>query len=384
MRSNGEVESRPVVGHSRICVGMIGAGSVLWAYLRVLDQLIVRGFCSAGPICARRRELWSGLLARRPSLSLVAEPRAVVESDAEIVVIITPPDSHLELVRLALEYGKHVVVEKPLASRRGEAEAVARLAAERGLCLMVAPFVQLAPTFRAFWGHIRDGAIGHVHSARGLYGNGGSRTVWHHQNGVGPLAEKGIYNLKSLTALLGPAVAVLAAEATAVVPRMVGEMVISHPDPDVSHIILRHESGALSSIVSSDAIQRYRRPALELYGTEGTANLLGDDWDPKGFEIWQNQAGRWDEYEPIEGTWNWADGLREAVMALREGRTPLAEVTHDLHLIDIVEAARRAARERLAVAITGGFRPLDLRPEELKIGEEHPRLHDHTRPADEQ
>jgi predicted dehydrogenase len=201
---------------------------------------------------------------------------------------------------------------------------------------------------------------------------------------VGPLAEKGIYNLKSLTALLGPAVAVLAAEATAVAPRMVGEVEISHPDPDVSHIILRHESGALSSIISSDAIQRYRRPGLELYGTEGTANLLGDDWDPRGFEIWRNQAGRWEEYEPVEGTWSWADGLREAVMALREGRAPLAEVTHDLHLIDIVEAARRAARERAAVAISSRFRPLELRPEDLRAEEERHRLHDHTRPADEQ
>ena len=363
---------------------MIGAGSVLWAYLRVLDQLIVRGHCIAGPVCARRRELWPGLLARRPVLRLVAEPRGVVESDAEIVVIITPPDSHLELVRLALAHGKHVVVEKPLASGRSEAEAVVGLAAERGLYLLVAPFVQLAPTFRAFWGHIRDGAIGRLHSARGLYGNAGSRTVWHHRNGVGPLAEKGIYNLKSLTALLGPAVAVLAAEATAVAPRMVGEVEISHPDPDVSHIILRHESGALSSIISSDAIQRYRRPGLELYGTEGTANLLGDDWDPRGFEIWRNQAGRWEEYEPVEGTWSWADGLREAVMALREGRAPLAEVTHDLHLIDIVEAARRAARERAAVAISSRFRPLELRPEDLRAEEERHRLHDHTRPADEQ
>jgi predicted dehydrogenase len=384
MGFKGKVEVRPVVHHSPIGVGMIGAGSVLWAYLRILDQLVVRGCCIAGPVCARRRELWPDLLARRPGLQLVAEPRAVVESDAEIVVIITAPDSHPDLVRLSLDYGKHVVVEKPLASTRAEAEALADLATDRGVYLFVAPFVQLAPTFRAFWGHIRDGAIGRVHSARGLYGNAGSRTIWHHRDGVGPLAEKGIYNLKSLTALLGPAVEVVAAEATAVVPRVVGGVEISHPDPDVSHIILRHESGALSSIASSDAIQRYRRPGLELYGTEGTANLLGDDWDPRGFEIWRNQAGRWEEYEPIEGTWSWADGLREAVMVLREGRAPLAELTHDLHLIDVIEAARCATRERAWAPIASRFRPLDLRPEELNAGAERRHLHDHTRPADEQ
>ena len=201
---------------------------------------------------------------------------------------------------------------------------------------------------------------------------------------MGPLAEKGIYNLKSLTALLGPAAEVVAYEATAVVPRVVGGVEITDPDPDVSHLILRHESGAFSSIVSSDAIQRYRRPGLELYGTEGTANLLGDDWDPRGFEIWRNQTERWEEYEPIEGTWSWADGLHEAVMALRQGRAPLTELAHDLHLIEVCEAAARAAREHAAAPINSRFPPLDLRPEEVGGGRRRAHIHDHTRPEDEQ
>ena len=85
---------------------------------------------------------------------------------------------------------------------------------------------------------------------------------------VGPLAEVGVYNLKSLTALLGPAVEVLAAEHTAIKPRFAGDREITDPGHDVSHVILRHESGALSSVVSSHSIQRYRRPALEIYGSK--------------------------------------------------------------------------------------------------------------------
>jgi len=334
--SQNEQTAFPSGAHgSPVKIGFIGAGSVLWAYLGVLDRLVARGYCVAGPICARRRETWSGLLARRPGMKLVADPHEVVESDAKVVVIITPPDSHPDLARLALAHGKHLVVEKPLAFHASQAKELADLAAERGLFLLAAPFVHLAPTFRALWGFVQEGAIGRVHSARGLYGNAGSRVVWHHKSGEGPLSEKGIYNLKSLTALLGPVTEVLSAEATAVSPRVVGGAVINNPDPDVSHVILRHEFGALSSIVSSNAIQRYRRPGLELYGTEGTANLLGDDWDPRGFEIWRNEAGRWEEYEPIEGTWHWADGLRELVMSLIEGRAPLADLTHDIHLLEV-------------------------------------------------
>lgn len=366
-----------------IRVGIIGAGNVLWAYLRALDRLVPKGQASLGPICARRRERWDELRNRRPGVHLVAEPYEAIQSDADVIAIITPPESHAELTRLALENDKHVVVEKPLAMTRAEGEELAELADQRGLHLIAAPFVHLAPTFRAFWEQIQNGAIGRPHSARGLYGNAGSTWApWYHQGSVGPLAEVGVYNLKSLTALLGPGVEVMAAEHTAIKTRFIDDCEITDPGHDVSHIILRHESGALSNIVSSHAIQRYRRPALEIYGAEGAANLLGDDWDPRGYEIWRNSAGCWEEYEPVEGTWMWTDGLAEAVMALLEGRQPLAEITHDLHLIEVIEAAAASAREGRWMRITSRFRELDLSLREHRRDLHH--LHDHTRPPDEQ
>ncbi|HKQ79284.1 MAG TPA: Gfo/Idh/MocA family oxidoreductase [Blastocatellia bacterium] len=364
-------------------VGIIGAGNVLWAYLRALDRLIPKGQASLGPVCARRRERWDELRSRRPGIQLAPEPDEAIRSDVDLILIITPPESHAGLVRQALESGKSVLVEKPLATTRAEGEELAELADKRGLFLIAAPFIHLAPTFRAFWEQIRNGAIGRPHSARGLYGNAGSTwAAWYHQGKVGPLAEVGVYNLKSLTALLGPAVEVLAAEHTAIKSRFAGDREITDPGHDVSHVILRHESGALSSVVSSHAIQRYRRPALEIYGSEGSANLLGDDWDPRGFEIWRNESGRWEEYEPVEGTWMWTDGLTEAVTALFEGREPLAEITHDLHLLEVIEAAAASAKEGRWAPINSRFRELDL-----SLGEhrrDFHRLHDHTRPADEQ
>ena len=363
-------------------VGFVGAGSVLWAYLQLLDRLIPRGLAVEGPIWARRRETWPELLRRRPAARLVSSLEDVLAAEVDVVVVLTPPESHADLTQLALEAGKHVVCEKPVALSRTEAEPVFELAADQGLLLLAAPFVQLAPTFRALWTQIIRGAIGRVHSARGLYGNAGSPwAAWYHSAGVGPLAENGIYNLKSLTSLLGPVTEVMAAEATAVPVREAGGRVVDPADPDVAHTVLRHASGALSSLVSSQAMQRYRRPALELYGTEGTANLLGDDWDPRGFEIWRNELARWEEHEAIEGTWLWADGLRECVMALREGRAPLQEPQQELHLLDVVDAARVAIRERRAVEIGSSFPALDLTLE-LPIDLQH--VHDHTRPLDEQ
>ena len=123
----------------------------------------------------------------------------------------------------------------------------------------------------------------------------------------------------------------------------------------MQHVILRHAGGALSSLVTGQAIQRYRRPALEIYGTEGTANLLGDDWDSTGYELWRNSAAYWESHDSLDPTWLWCDGLRELVACLRERRAPLASSSHDLHLLDVIAASRVASRERRAVAVESGF-----------------------------
>ena len=355
-------------------VGFIGAGSVLWAYLQMIDRLAPRGLAVAGPICARRRGTWDRIHARRPGVELTVEPEDVLRSDVAVVVVLTSAESHAELVSLALEHGKHVLVEKPLAGSRAEGVALTELARDHGRHLVAAPFVHLAPTFRALWSAVADGAIGHVHTARGLYGvPPPDWNAWMHE--VGPLVDLGIYNLKSLTSLLGPVVEVIAAETDATETR--------HGDPaDVIHVTARHEGGALSSVLAGWEIHAYRRPALELYGTEGTADLLGDDWDPRGYEIYRAGERSWREFGSLDPTWLWTDGLRDLVGAVLEGRAPLADIEQDLHLLEVVQAARAAASERTAVSVKSRFEPIDLRLSLAEGSSGH--IHDHTRSPEEQ
>ena len=147
---------------------------------------------------------------------------------------------------------------------------------------------------------------------------------WYHEEPLATLGDVGIYNLKSLAALLGPVREVTAVSATARPERATRETVRTPSrDPDTWQLVLRHEQGALSSVLASHATVAYRRPAIELYGTAGTANLTGDDWDPHGLEVWREGAGAWELREPDDATWLWTAGLNEAVESLLTGRPPL-------------------------------------------------------------
>ena len=257
-----------------------------------------------------------------------------------------------------------------------------QLADRTGLHVLAAPFVHLSPTFRELWTRVRGGEIGTVHSARAMYGNMGvTWAAWFHDAGVGPIAELGVYNLKSLTTLLGPVHQVFAADALAIPLREAGGQRIDRPDADVVHAVLRHGGGALSSVMASQAVQRYRRPGLELYGTEGTANLLGDDWDPRGLEIWRPTEGAWRCSDPVDPTWQWADGLREMVEAIATNRPPLAEPQLDLHLVDVIDAARESARTGAPVAVTSTFPGPDLT---VDLDPARAAVHDHTRSPEDQ
>ena len=364
-------------------VGFVGAGNVLPAYQRALDRLVPRGLATEGPILARRPETARALRARRPAARVVGRLEDVLQAeDVELVVLLTPPATHPALVRAALDAGRHVLCEKPLAAGHEEARALFDHARAAGLMLLAAPFVHLSPTFRRLWTLIADGAIGHVHAARAHYGNPGSSwAAWYHEDELATLGDVGTYNLKSLVALLGPVCEVRAAAAHARPERAIAGRPVTAQDPDTWHLLLRHTSGALSSVLASHATVRYRRPAIELYGTEGTANLLGDDWDPQGIELWREDTRTWTMREADDATWTWTDGLREAVAAIRERRPPVADPAVDVHVIEIVDAAGRAAGQGVAVPVVTRCEPFAA----LRLEEEPGRhVHDRTRPADEQ
>jgi predicted dehydrogenase len=96
----------------------------------------------------------------------------IARDDIDIVDIVTPGDSHAEIAVAALEAGKHVLCEKPLANTVGEAEAMAAAAAraaERGIRSMVGFTYRRVPAVTFLRDLIAQGAVGRIAQVRASY-----------------------------------------------------------------------------------------------------------------------------------------------------------------------------------------------------------------------
>lgn len=98
-----------------------------------------------------------------PNTPLANQLADVIQSDVAGVVIATPAETHYELARAALESGKDVFVEKPLALAYEQGAALVRLAAERGRILMVGHVLEYHPAIVRLVSLVRTGELGKVH-----------------------------------------------------------------------------------------------------------------------------------------------------------------------------------------------------------------------------
>jgi predicted dehydrogenase len=98
--------------------------------------------------------------------------KLIARDDVDLVDICTPGDSHAEIAIAALEAGKHVLCEKPLANSVAEAEAMAeaaRRARERGVRAMVAFNYRRVPALAHARNLVASGALGEIRHVRSVY-----------------------------------------------------------------------------------------------------------------------------------------------------------------------------------------------------------------------
>jgi predicted dehydrogenase len=151
----------PKPGIAIIGTGMIGAVHRRAALLAGAE---IRGVAASSPQRARDvAQAWNVPRAYRDIEEVIADPQV------QVVHVCTPNHLHRPMAQAALEAGKHVVCEKPLATTLEDARALASLAAAGGLVATV-PFVyRYHPVVREARARIADGELGPLHLIHGSY-----------------------------------------------------------------------------------------------------------------------------------------------------------------------------------------------------------------------
>jgi predicted dehydrogenase len=132
---------------------------------------LVRNFHQLGAlhlVCDTTEEGRSAAAATAPGCEVVSDPEAALSSSVPAVVIATPAETHFSLTRRALQAGKDVFVEKPLALTYDEGRQLVDLARVRGRILMVGHVLEYHPGILRLRELVASGELGKV---RYIYSN---------------------------------------------------------------------------------------------------------------------------------------------------------------------------------------------------------------------
>jgi predicted dehydrogenase len=340
----------------KVKLALLGCGDVAQRdYLPEMHRLAGRAELVA--VCGRTPQRVQQVAMQYDIAAEYDDYRSMLaDSDAEAVINLTPIQLHAETTLAALEAGKHVYSEEPIATTLADAVRIRDEANRRSLTLVCAPSVLLFPQVRFARDLVDSGRIGKVHAALGR-GFGGvppwsgypSDPSPFFARGGGPLADMGVYPLHAITGILGPAKRVSAYAARA----RDGFVVADGPFAgkripievaDNWHLMLDFGDGRLASVTANNVAQDSRAPQMELFGLEGTVSVdLLDVSAP--VEILVPGEG-WRSHTIPHQRSAGPDhllGVEHLVECLSSGARPIPNIDHAIHVVEIMAAATRSA-----------------------------------------
>ncbi|MGL1891297.1 MAG: Gfo/Idh/MocA family oxidoreductase [Spirochaetaceae bacterium] len=211
------------------------------------------------------------------------------DDEIDIVVNLTIPLAHYDVNRMAIEYGKHVYVEKPLCGTVEEAKALLELADKKKLRVGGAPDTFLGAGIQTCRKLIDDDWIGRPIAATAFMTCPGHES-WHpapefyYKKGGGPMFDMGPYYLTALVNLIGPVNSVMGStsmvrkERTITSSEKYGEIIKVEVPTHVTGL-LNFENGVIGTIITSFDVWDANLPRIEIYGTKGSLSVP----DPNSF-----------------------------------------------------------------------------------------------------
>jgi len=358
-------------------VGIVGCGYVADYYVSTLGGH--PGLALAG-VADRSEERLRRFCAHHGVMPYSSLGRMLEDPSVDIIVNLTNPESHVDVTRAALEAGKHVYSEKPLALRQRDAEALLELAASRGLGLASAPCGVLGETAQTLWKVLRDGRIGRPLLVYAELDDGpkyfpeyrprisASGALWPHNDEfrTGCILEHAGYYLSWLVTFFGPAQAVTAFT-TCIDRNKSADIPASEHGPDFSVACIEFASGTLARLTCSVLAEPNR--ALRIIGESGTV-WAEDCWDyaapvrlletprPRGTAptlVAPVRGSSIGGVQKLRHPMDFARGIAELAESVQSGRASRLSGAFTLHVNELALAINEAGRMGAPVRLSTRF-----------------------------
>jgi len=366
-----------------IRAGILGTGTIATSstgYLVGLMELKneVDTVAVADPVVERARSVAAQYSIPEVYASL---EEMLEKSDLDLVINLTPIPIHGSTSRKILEAGKHLVIEKPIATTMEDADELIEIANHKGLKYVVAPPNMIQANRVETKRLVAEGAIGQPCFARVRSSHGGPAATawpldptWFYQKGSGPLFDMGVYGIHDITGILGPAKKVVAFSGITEKERTVrggpfkGKK-IEVTEDDNTLLMLDFGNSAFAVVDGTFNVNAAKSPQIEIFGREGTINVYNQFQDPSsppleifrldafpGVDGWITPRARgFGGGDDQRGRYRRAIMVKHLAECLAENKHPVLSAEHARHALEIMLMSIESARTGRAIELRTTF-----------------------------
>ena len=344
-------------------VAVVGCGNIATGYGEALLRYPEIKILGASDIDPARAKDWVAKYGGRAYASLDG---VLADPQVEAVVNLTIQQAHVEVVTRCLEAGKHVHSEKPLAPTYVEAKKLVELAARKNLRLSCAPVTWLGESQQTTWKLIREGRIGTPRVAYATV-DWGRIESWHPNPApfyaAGPVFDVAVYSISLLTAWFGPVKRVVAGGGVLLADRQTKDGKPFHiTTEDWATAVLDFKNGLTARLCANFYVVNpsQHQATIDFHGDTGSINtqwfaatapvrLCANGGSYRRIPLVRQVAGT--------GSWyvDWAAGVVALWRGLRTNQPHPTGGAQAAHVVEIMEAVHRSAREGRAIQLIGDF-----------------------------
>jgi predicted dehydrogenase len=336
-------------------VGIVGIGNISGIYLKNLGSFRSTQVVAVADIDRARAE---SAAAEHGIPNALSVDELIAHPDVDLVLNLTVPKAHGPIGLQAVNAGKHVYNEKPLATEVASARELVETARTKGVLVGCAPDTFLGAGLQTARKAIDSGEIGTPIGAQAAMLARGPEP-WHpnpeffYKPGGGPMLDMGPYYMTALISLLGPIRRVAGLARASFPTRTVGSGLLKgnviHVETP-THFVggLEFVQGPLGQVqMSFDVYHSWQDYPITIFGSEGTMRVP----DPNNFggDVMVRRHDE-EEWRAVPTAHGFAQnsrgvGVLDMARAIAEGRPHRASGDLALHALDVMLAFERSSVE---------------------------------------